>query len=243
MSERRSPRASDPANGRPGNSPCACVVASRRGGPDAAGAATVVRIGRGFPRSPPDGPRRFSWCRDPDTPPTRSLCAMATQHTPEQQSPGGTCHWCIRLIAKPLRGARSAPPESVRRDCGTPMCPPRLPCSVFSQSRWRRQVQHRLPVYPSSSRCGPRSDQYARAHNHGPTDLKRDFGVPAGVGGVRPRVPGVAREVPRSAPGTTYRCPPQLSPGPPAQGRTGRLRMTMNAIREGSAGTSWASCV
>jgi hypothetical protein len=42
---------------------CVCVVARRRGGPDAASAVTAVRIGRGFPRSPPGGPHRFD-CHD-----------------------------------------------------------------------------------------------------------------------------------------------------------------------------------
>ena len=51
-------------SGHPGNSPLCLCRGPRRGGPDAASAVTAVRIGRGFPRSPPDGPRRFSY-RDP----------------------------------------------------------------------------------------------------------------------------------------------------------------------------------
>jgi hypothetical protein len=52
------------SSGHPGNSPLCLCSGPGRGGPDAASAVTAVRIGRGFPRSPPDGPRRFSY-RDP----------------------------------------------------------------------------------------------------------------------------------------------------------------------------------
>ena len=56
VGNRGTPELRNPTQCHPGNSPCARVVAGRRGGPDAASATTVVRIGRGFPRSPPDGP-------------------------------------------------------------------------------------------------------------------------------------------------------------------------------------------
>ena len=55
VGNRGTPELRKSTQSHPGNSPCARVVAGRRGGPDAASATTVVRIGRGFPRSPPDG--------------------------------------------------------------------------------------------------------------------------------------------------------------------------------------------
>jgi hypothetical protein len=58
------PSSGSDSSGHPGNSPLCLCSGPGRGGPDAASAVTAVRIGRGFPRSPPDGPRRFSY-RDP----------------------------------------------------------------------------------------------------------------------------------------------------------------------------------
>jgi hypothetical protein len=60
MSERRTPELRVRQRKPPRQLPLCLCCGRRRGGPDATSAATVVRIGRGFPRSPPDGPRRFS---------------------------------------------------------------------------------------------------------------------------------------------------------------------------------------
>ena len=111
------PRAWDPAVMVTQATPlCVCVVARRRGGPDAASAATAVRIGRGFPRSPPDGPRRFSY-RDPTTPAmTFSLSGVEATHTSTQKSLGLNHRWhnsqcpCLKFARSPATRVNSRKP-------------------------------------------------------------------------------------------------------------------------------------
>lgn len=99
----------------PGQLPLCPVVAGRRGGPDAASATTVVRIGRGFPRSPPDGPLPSSEDLLPRL--ACGSCPRGQLVSPDRAPPSAVCR-----TSRLPHAARSASVEFCAVVVGTSGC-------------------------------------------------------------------------------------------------------------------------